>query len=61
MLPFMRGRRTVDKEHAFFAIFSTIIGAVEIARMLLLDPAMRETVLASTRDFLLCSFGPPQS
>jgi len=60
MLPFMPGRRTVDKERAFFAIFSTMIGAVEIARMLP-DPAMREKVLASTRDFLLRSFGPPQS
>lgn len=55
MLPFMPGRRTVDKERAFFAIFSTIIGAVEIARVLP-DPAIRERVLASTRDFLLRSF-----
>jgi TetR/AcrR family transcriptional repressor of nem operon len=55
MLPFMPGRRTVDKERAFFAIFSTMIGAVEIARMLP-DPAMREKVLASARDFLLRSF-----
>ena len=55
MLPFMPGRRTGDKERAFFAIFSAMIGAVEIAR-LLPDPAMREKVLASTRDFLLRSF-----
>ena len=55
MLPFMPGQRTADKEGAFFAIFSTMIGAVEIAR-LLPDRAMREKVLASTRDFLLCSF-----
>ena len=55
MVPFMPGRRTVDKERAFFAIFSTMIGAVEIARILP-DPAMREKVLASTRDFLLRSF-----
>ena len=60
MLPFMPGRRTADKERAFFAIFSTMIGAVEIARMLP-DPATREKVLGSTRDFLLGSFGPPQS
>jgi TetR/AcrR family transcriptional repressor of nem operon len=60
MLPFMPGRRTADKERAFFAIFSTMIGAVEIARMLP-DPATREKVLGSTRDFLLASFGPPQS
>src|SRR5580658_5894619 len=60
MLPFMPGRQTVDKERAFFAIFSTMIGAVEIARMLP-DRAMQEKVLAGTRDFLLRSFGPPQS
>ena len=55
MLPFMLGRGCVDKERAFFAIFSTIIGAIEIAR-LLPDPAMREKVLASTREVLLRSF-----
>ena len=55
MLPFMPGQRTTDKERAFFAIFSTMIGAVEIARMLP-DRAMREKVLGSTRDFLLRSF-----
>jgi TetR/AcrR family transcriptional regulator, transcriptional repressor for nem operon len=55
MLPFMPGQRTADKERAFFAIFSTMIGAVEIARMLP-NRAMREQVLANTRDFLLRSF-----
>ena len=55
MLPFMPGRRTADKERAFFSIFSTMIGAMEIARMLP-EPAMREKVLASARDFLLRSF-----
>jgi TetR/AcrR family transcriptional repressor of nem operon len=55
MVPFMPGRRTADKERAFFAIFSTMIGAIEIARMLP-EPAMREKVLASARDFLLQSF-----
>jgi TetR/AcrR family transcriptional regulator, transcriptional repressor for nem operon len=55
MVPFMPGRRTVDKEWAFFAIFSTMLGAVEIARMLP-DRAMREKVLGSARDFLLRSF-----
>jgi TetR/AcrR family transcriptional regulator, transcriptional repressor for nem operon len=54
MVPFMPGRRTVDKERAFFAIFSTMIGAVQIARVLP-DP-MREKVLESARDFLLRSF-----
>ena len=55
MVPFMPGRRTVDKERAFFSIFSTMIGAIEIARMLP-EPAMREKVLANARDFLLRSF-----
>ena len=55
MVPFMPGRRTVDKERAFFAIFTTMIGAIEIARMLP-DPTAREKVLESTRDFLLRSF-----
>jgi TetR/AcrR family transcriptional repressor of nem operon len=55
MLPFMPGRRAADKERAFFSIFPTMIGAIEIARMLP-EPAMREKVLASARDFLLRSF-----
>lgn len=55
LLPFMPGDRTKDKERAFFAIFSMMIGAVEIARMLP-DAAMREKVLSSARDFLLRSF-----
>ena len=55
MLPFMPGLRTVDKERAFFSIFSTMVGAIEIARMLP-EPVMREKVLASARDLLLRSF-----
>jgi len=55
MLPFMPGQRTADKERAFFSIFSTMVGAIEIARMLP-EPAMREKVLTSARDFLLRSF-----
>jgi TetR/AcrR family transcriptional repressor of nem operon len=55
MLPFMPGRRAADKERAFFAIFSTMIGAVAIARILP-DQAPRARVLASARDFLLRSF-----
>lgn len=54
MVPFMPGRRISDKERAFFAIFSTMTGAVEIAR-LLPDPA-RDQVLGNARDFLLRSF-----
>lgn len=55
MLPFMPGRRTTDKERAFFVIFSTMIGAVQIARMLP-HRAVQDKVLASARDFLLRSF-----
>jgi TetR/AcrR family transcriptional repressor of nem operon len=55
MVPFMPGQRTADKERAFFAIFSTMVGAIEIARMLP-EPAMREKVLASARELLLRSF-----
>jgi TetR/AcrR family transcriptional regulator, transcriptional repressor for nem operon len=55
MLPFMPGRRTRDKERAFFVIFSTMTGAVEIARMLP-DRTAQEKVLASAREFLLRSF-----
>lgn len=55
MQPFMPGRRTADKERAFFFIFSTMIGAMEIARMLP-EPVMRENVLAGVRDHLLQSF-----
>jgi TetR/AcrR family transcriptional regulator, transcriptional repressor for nem operon len=55
MLPLMPGRRAADKERAFFAIFSSMIGAVAIARILP-DQAARASVLASARDFLLRSF-----
>jgi len=55
MLRLMPGRRVADKERAFFAIFSTMIGAVVIARILP-DQAARARVLASARDFLLRSF-----
>lgn len=52
---FMPGRRTGDKEQAFFAIFATMIGAIEIAR-LLPDRAMRKKVLRNAKEFLLRSF-----
>jgi TetR/AcrR family transcriptional regulator, transcriptional repressor for nem operon len=55
MLRFMPGRRAADKERAFIVIFSTMVGAVEIGRMMP-DRAARERLLASTRDFLLRSF-----
>jgi TetR/AcrR family transcriptional repressor of nem operon len=55
MLPFMPGRHAAEKERAFFAIFSTLIGTLAIARILP-DPAARAKVLRSARDFLLHSF-----
>ena len=54
MVPFMPGRRKADRERAFFSIFSTMIGAVEIARML--PEPVRGRVLGSARDLLLSSF-----
>ena len=53
--PFMPGRRTQDKERNFFVIFSTMIGAIEIARILP-DPAVQERILSGTREFLLSCF-----
>jgi TetR/AcrR family transcriptional repressor of nem operon len=55
MLPFMPGRRTADKERSFFAIFSTMTGAIAIARMLP-TATVRATMLAGVREFLLHSF-----
>ena len=55
MVPFMPGRGKKDKERAFFVIFSTMIGAMQIARILP-DRAVQEKVLASARDSLLRSF-----
>lgn len=54
MQPFMPGRRTADKERAFFAVFSTMIGTIALAR--LLPPPVRTKVLVSARDFLLQRF-----
>ncbi|HXS11075.1 MAG TPA: TetR/AcrR family transcriptional regulator [Acidobacteriaceae bacterium] len=55
ILPFMPGRRAADKERAFIAIFSTMLGAIGIARILP-DPRARARVLATARRFLLRSF-----
>lgn len=55
MLPMMPGRRTADKERAYIVIFSTMIGAIQIARIQS-DPATREKILSTARDFLLRSF-----
>lgn len=55
MLPLMPGLWPADKERAFSVIFSTMIGAVSMARILP-DSEARARVLASARDFLLRSF-----
>jgi TetR/AcrR family transcriptional repressor of nem operon len=55
MLPFMPGRRATEKERNFVVIFSAMLGAIAIARMLP-DAAARARVLANARDFLLRSF-----
>lgn len=55
MLRFMPGRRAAEKERNFVVIFSTMLGAIAIARILS-DPAERSRVLASAREFLLDSF-----
>ena len=55
MQRFMPGRTAHARERAFFSIFSTLIGAVQLAR-LMPDPQMREKVLAIARDSLLKNF-----
>jgi TetR/AcrR family transcriptional repressor of nem operon len=55
LVPMMPGRGAAAKERAFFVIFSTMAGAVALAR-LLPEPAAREKVLSSAREFLLRSF-----
>ena len=54
MLAFMPGRRAADKNRNFIVIFSTMIGALGIAR-LLPDHEARAKVLTTARDFLLRS------
>lgn len=55
MIPFMPGRRTADREGTFFAIFSTMIGALQLARTLHHRPTQK-MVLNNAREFLLRSF-----
>jgi TetR/AcrR family transcriptional repressor of nem operon len=52
---FMPGVTGRERERNFFVIFSAMAGAVATAR-LFTEPADRERVLASTRDYLLASF-----
>jgi TetR/AcrR family transcriptional repressor of nem operon len=55
LLPFMPGRGAAEKERAYLSIFSTMIGAVAIARICP-EASQRKKVLATARDFLLRSF-----
>ena len=55
LVQFMPGRRTADRERAFFAIFSTMIGAVEMARMMS-DAGARRLILNTARNFLFDAF-----
>jgi TetR/AcrR family transcriptional regulator, transcriptional repressor for nem operon len=52
---FMPGSTATERERNFLVIFSAMVGAVSIAR-LLTEPADRQRVLAGTRDYLLRSF-----
>ena len=52
---FMPGATARERERNFFIIFGAMAGAVATAR-LFTEPADRERVLASTRDYLLASF-----
>jgi TetR/AcrR family transcriptional repressor of nem operon len=52
---FMPGKRAAQRDRAFFVIFSTMVGAVTLARMLP-DQASRQHVLNTAKDFLLKSF-----
>jgi len=52
---FMPGATATEREQNFFVIFSSMAGAVSIAR-LLTEPADREKVLAGMRNHLLHSF-----
>jgi TetR/AcrR family transcriptional regulator, transcriptional repressor for nem operon len=51
----MPGSTATERERNFFVIFGAMVGAVSIAR-LFTEPADRQRVLASARDYLLVSF-----
>ena len=52
---FMPGGTAKERERNFFVIFSAMAGTVAVAR-LFPEPADRERVLVSVRDYLLASF-----
>jgi TetR/AcrR family transcriptional regulator, transcriptional repressor for nem operon len=51
----MPGLTATERERNFFVIFSSMAGAISVAR-LLTEPADRQKVLTSMRDHLLYSF-----
>ena len=55
LLPFMPGGNAEEKGANFLAIFSSMVGAIEIARTMP-DSAVRQRILSSVRDYLLKSF-----
>lgn len=54
MLPFMPGSNAEEKAANFLAIFSSMVGAIEIARTMP-EKAVRQRILDSVRDHLLRS------
>ena len=54
VLPFMPGSNAVEKSANFLAIFSSMAGAIAIARTMP-DPAVRQRILDTVRDHLLQS------
>jgi TetR/AcrR family transcriptional regulator, transcriptional repressor for nem operon len=52
---FMPGRTPGEREQNFLVIFSAMVGAVSVAR-LLTEPIERQKLLASVQDYLLHSF-----
>ena len=55
LLPFMPGRSDEEKNADFLAIFSSMVGAIAIARTMP-DRIMRQNILNSVRDRLLAGF-----
>jgi TetR/AcrR family transcriptional regulator, transcriptional repressor for nem operon len=55
VLPFMPGRNSNEKAANFLVIFSSMVGAIAIARTMP-DRAVRQTILNTVRDHLLRSF-----
>jgi TetR/AcrR family transcriptional repressor of nem operon len=55
LLPFMPGNNPEQKGANFLAIFSSMVGAIAIARTMP-DPAARQRILNTVRDSLLGSF-----